>query len=153
MPLLREIELKLHMMISPKIIADSSQILQLFQNLLKNAVKFRNPEKNPRIHVSSYLDEENKEYIFSVQDNGRGIEEKDLEKVFDIFKRLHPENGFKGIGIGLSVSKKIVERHGGRMWVESEPEIGSKFFFTIPFTGEIQDSSQNLEYELRGLDE
>ena len=137
----------------PKIIADSSQILQLFQNLLKNAVKFRNPEKNPRIHVSSYLDEENKEYIFSVQDNGRGIEEKDLEKVFDIFKRLHPENGFKGIGIGLSVSKKIVERHGGRMWVESEPEIGSKFFFTIPFTGEIQDSSQNLEYELRGLDE
>jgi PAS domain S-box-containing protein len=114
----------------PKIMADSGQILQLFQNLLKNSVKFKNPEKNAMIHVSAYLDEENNEYVFSVQDNGIGIEEKDQQKVFDIFIKLNPKQ--PGIGIGLSISKKIVERHGGRVWVESEPEIGSKFFFTMP---------------------
>ena len=118
----------------PPVMADSGQILQLFQNLLKNAVEFKNPEQNPKIHVSAYFDEENDEYVFSVQDNGKGIGEKDLEKVFDIFKRLNPGNGHKGIGIGLPVSKKIVERHGGHIWVESEPEIGSKFYFTIPST-------------------
>ncbi|HML04905.1 MAG TPA: ATP-binding protein [Methanobacterium sp.] len=116
----------------PKVMADSGQILQLFQNLLKNSVKFKNPEENPIIHVSAYLDDDSDEYVFSVEDNGIGIEEKDLEKIFDIFKRLHPENGHRGIGIGLSIGKRIVERHGGRIWVESEPEIGSKFYFTIP---------------------
>lgn len=116
----------------PKIMADSGQILQLFGNLLKNSVKFKNPQKNPQIHISACLDEENSEYVFQVEDNGIGIEEKDLKKVFDIFKKLNPENGYDGIGIGLSISKKIVERHGGRIWVESKPEIGSKFYFTIP---------------------
>ena len=118
----------------PSVVADSGQILQLFQNLLKNAVEFKNPGENPKIHVSAYFDEKNEEYVFSVQDNGKGIGEKDLEKVFDIFKRLNPENRHNGIGIGLPVSKKIVERHEGRIWVESEPEIGSKFYFTIPST-------------------
>lgn len=116
----------------PKIMADSGQILQLFQNLLKNAVNFKNPQKNLQIHISAYLDEENSEYVFQVEDNGIGIEEKDLKKVFDIFKKLNPENGYDGAGIGLSISKKIVERHGGRIWIESEPEIGSRFYFTIP---------------------
>lgn len=116
----------------PKIMADSGQILQLFQSLLKNSVKFKNPEKNPQIHVSAYLDENNGEYVFSVQDNGIGIEEKDLEKVFNIFEKLNPENGQPGIGIGLPICKKIVGRHGGRIWVESKPEIGSRFYFTIP---------------------
>lgn len=116
----------------PKIMADSGQILQLFQNLLNNAVRFKNPDKNPQIHISSYLDDKNKEYVFSIQDNGIGIEEKDQKKIFEIFKRLNPENGYEGTGIGLSISKKIVERHGGRIWVESEPGIGSKFYFTIP---------------------
>lgn len=119
----------------PKIRADSGQVLQLFQNLLKNSVKFRNPENKPQIHVSAYLDEDNNEYVFSIQDNGIGIEEKDQHKIFDIFKKLNPEQ--PGIGIGLSIGKKIVERHGGHIWVESEPEIGSKFFFTIPVTEEV----------------
>lgn len=119
----------------PKIRADSGQVLQLFQNLLKNSVKFRNPENKPQIHVSAYLDEDNNEYVFSIQDNGIGIEEKDQPKIFDIFKKLNPEQS--GIGIGLSIGKKIVERHGGRIWVESEPQIGSKFFFTIPVNEEI----------------
>ena len=116
----------------PKIMADSGQILKLFQNLLENAVKFKNPEKNSKIHISAVLDEENNQYTFSVQDNGIGIEEKDFEKIFDIFKKLNPENENQGIGIGLSVSKKIIERHEGQIWVESEPEIGSTFFFTLP---------------------
>jgi len=116
----------------PKIMADSGQILQLFQNLLKNSVKFKNPEKNPQIHVSAHLDEGNSEYVFHVDDNGIGIEEKELEKVFNIFEKLNPENGYDGTGIGLSICKKIVERHCGRIWVESEPEIGSRFYFTIP---------------------
>jgi PAS domain S-box-containing protein len=117
----------------PKIMADSGQILKLFQNLLENAVKFKNPEKNSKVHVSAVLDEENDKYIFSVQDNGIGIEEKDFDKIFDIFKKLNLENEHQGVGIGLSISKKIIERHGGQIWVESEPEIGSTFFFALPY--------------------
>lgn len=117
----------------PKIMADSGQILQLFVNLLENAVKFKNPEQNPRVHVSAYPDKGNKEYVFSFEDNGIGIKEKDLEKIFDIFKKLNPEKRHKGIGLGLSIGEKIVHRHGGRFWVESELNIGSKFYFTIPF--------------------
>lgn len=116
----------------PQIMADSGQILKLFQNLLENAVIFKNPEKDPKVHISSFLDEENNEYVFSIQDNGIGIEEKNLEKVFDIFKKLNSKNGHQGVGIGLPISKKIIKRHGGRIWVESEPEIGSTFFFTLP---------------------
>ena len=116
----------------PKIRADSGQLLKLFQNLLENAVKFKNPEKNSKVHVSAVLDEENNKYIFSVQDNGIGIEEKDFDKIFDIFKKLNQENENQGVGIGLSISKKIIERHGGQIWVESEPEIGSTFFFALP---------------------
>ncbi len=116
----------------PKVMADSGQILLLFQNLLENAVKFKNPEKDVQIHISAFLDEENDQYVFRVEDNGIGIEEKDLEKIFDIFKKLNQKQ--KGIGIGLAVSKKIIDRHGGQIWVESEPEIGSTFFFTLPQT-------------------
>ncbi len=121
----------------PKIYADSGQLLKLFQNILDNAVKFSKPNESPEIHIS--LSKENNEYVFSVYDNGIGIEEKDHIKIFDIFKRLNPEKGYDGTGIGLSVCKKIVERHGGRIWVESEPEIGARFSFTIPFV----DTAEN----------
>ncbi|MGZ7108969.1 MAG: sensor histidine kinase, partial [Methanobacterium sp.] len=114
----------------PKVMADSGQILQLFNNLLDNAVKFKNPESNPQIHISAFLNEENDEYVFTVEDNGIGIEEKDFDKIFDMFKKLNHE--YEGIGIGLSIGKKIVDRHGGHIWVESEPEVGSTFFFTLP---------------------
>ncbi|MGZ7044228.1 MAG: ATP-binding protein [Methanobacterium sp.] len=114
----------------PKVMADSGQILQLFNNLLDNAVKFKNPERNPQVHISAFLNEQNNEYVFTVEDNGIGIEEKDFDKIFDMFKKLNHE--YEGIGIGLSIGKKIVDRHGGHIWVESEPEVGSTFFFTLP---------------------
>jgi light-regulated signal transduction histidine kinase (bacteriophytochrome) len=109
--------------------ADRSQILQLFQNLIGNAIKFRSQEA-PRIYVTAgYKDDE---WAFSVKDNGIGIEEQYRGRIFDLFQRLHSK-GYSGTGIGLSVCKRIVERHGGKIWLESEIGKGSTFYFTIPF--------------------
>ncbi len=114
----------------PKVIADSGQLLQLFQNLVGNAIKFRQFQTSPKIHIS-YLTDEDK-YVFSVADNGIGIEEEYFDRIFNIFQRLHTIEEYPGTGIGLSVAKRIVERHGGQIWVESEPDVGSTFYFTIP---------------------
>jgi signal transduction histidine kinase len=111
----------------PEIAADSAQIVQLFQNLIGNAIKFRGDEP-PRIHVSAKRAPH--EWIFAVRDNGRGIAPTEAESVFTLFKRLHPE--VPGSGIGLAICKKIVELHGGRIWVRSHPGGGSTFSFTIP---------------------
>jgi PAS domain S-box-containing protein len=116
----------------PTVNADSSQLVQLFQNLIGNAIKFRKPDKPPKIHVSAHKNEENSEYVFSVSDNGIGMEPQYAERIFVIFQRLHTRDMYSGTGIGLSVAKKIVERHGGRIWVESELGEGSTFYFTIP---------------------
>lgn len=113
----------------PVVVADSVQLAQLFQNLLGNALKFRG--KDPvRIHVGVVRRE--KESEFSVTDNGIGIDPQFFERIFGIFQRLHARSELPGTGIGLAVCKKIVERHAGRIWVESKPGSGSKFFFTIP---------------------
>lgn len=112
----------------PTVQADSLQLLQLFQNLLGNAVKFHG-ETLPRVHVS--VQEEETGWLFSVRDNGIGIPAESKDRVFVIFQRLHNKSEYPGTGIGLAVCKKIVERHGGRIWVESEPEKGSTFFFTL----------------------
>jgi len=114
----------------PKIMADKRQMIQLFQNLIGNAIKFRKPEIPPKIHISAKKDKN--EYVFSVEDNGIGMEPQYLERIFIIFQRLHTLDEYSGTGIGLAVSKKIVERHGGHIWVESEPCEGSTFYFTIP---------------------
>jgi PAS domain S-box-containing protein len=112
----------------PIIQADSGQMTQLFQNLIGNAIKFHGKEK-PRIHISAKTQEE--EYLFSIKDNGIGIDPKYIDRLFKIFQRLHTKQEYPGSGIGLVICKKIVERHGGRIWLESRLEKGSTVYFTL----------------------
>jgi signal transduction histidine kinase len=106
-----------------------SQMIQLFQNLIANALKFRGSSK-PRIEVSAitYGDD----LVFSIKDNGIGIDPKYQDRLFMMFSRLHTKDEYPGTGIGLAISKKIVERHGGRIWFESEVGKGTTFYFTLP---------------------
>lgn len=113
----------------PTIYADPGQLIQLFQNLISNAIKFRSDRK-PEIHVSAK--KQNREWIFAVSDNGIGIAPDYFERIFRIFQRLHARNEYPGTGIGLAICKRVVERHGGRIWVESEPGHGTIFYFTFP---------------------
>jgi len=113
----------------PTVTADSTQLLQVFQNLIGNAIKFRG-EGPPRIHVSA--ERENSQWLFSVQDNGIGIEPRHWDRIFVIFQRLHKRAAYDGTGMGLAIVKKIVERHQGRIWVNSEPGRGTTFYFMIP---------------------
>ncbi len=113
----------------PTVIADATQMTQLLQNLIGNAIKFHGP-KSPQIHVSAK--KENNTWTFGVSDNGIGIEPQYYDRIFLIFQRLHTRTQFKGTGIGLAVCKKIIERHGGAMWVESKINEGSTFYFTMP---------------------
>jgi PAS domain S-box-containing protein len=114
----------------PTVIADGAQLVQLFQNVVGNAIKYRRKER-PRVHVSAKKNG-GSEWIFSMQDNGIGIDPQYYEKIFVMFQRLHGRDEFSGTGIGLTLCKKIAERHGGRMWVESNPGQGSTFYFALP---------------------
>ncbi len=113
----------------PTLPADASLIARLLQDLIENAIKFRGTAA-PRIHVSA--ERQAKEWIFTVRDNGIGFDPRDAERIFFIFQRLHNRDAYPGTGIGLATCKKIVERHGGRIWAESEPGRGSRFCFAVP---------------------
>ncbi|MDP4224422.1 MAG: PAS domain S-box protein [Bacteroidota bacterium] len=112
----------------PVVFADESQMIQLVQNLVENGIKFSMDK--PRIHIESRNMSDN--YIFSVKDRGIGIEAQYFDRIFKIFQRLMPKDEYEGTGIGLAICRRIVERHNGRIWVESKPGKGSTFFFTIP---------------------
>jgi PAS domain S-box-containing protein len=114
----------------PTVLADETQLVQLFQNLVGNAIKYQGPGI-PRVHISAQKSGGEKS-TFSVRDNGLGIDPKYFERIFGMFQRLHKRDEFDGTGIGLAICKKIVERHGGSISVESEPGKGSTFHFTVP---------------------
>jgi signal transduction histidine kinase len=116
----------------PTVLGDRTQLIQLFQNLISNALKFQPPERDgpPRVHVTA--EEQDTMWRFAVSDNGIGIASEHLERLFGIFQRLHTQEEYEGSGIGLAICKKIVERHGGRIWLESEVGEGTTFYFTLP---------------------
>ena len=114
----------------PELTADPNLIAKLFQHLISNAIKFKN---NDPLKINISVEKLDSAYRFAVQDNGIGIQKEYFEKIFVIFQRLHSKNKYPGTGIGLALCKKIVEQHGGTMWVESEVNQGTTFYFTIPF--------------------
>jgi len=123
----------------PEVSADPTQLIQLFQNLVGNALKFCD-EKSPRVHVG--VEKSDEGWRFSVKDNGIGIDPQHAERIFAPFERLHGRHEYPGTGIGLAICKKIAERHGGRIWVESKPGAGATFRFTMPVRPEEKPASE-----------
>jgi PAS domain S-box-containing protein len=117
----------IHVEALPAVLGDATQLAQLFQNLIGNALKYC--KQKPEIHVGAGRKED--EWLFFVRDNGIGIEPEYFDRVFQMFQRLHTRNEYSGTGIGLAICRKIVERHGGKIWIESQPGRGSTFWFTI----------------------
>ncbi len=122
----------------PQVLADETQLTQLFQNLVGNALKFRGKE-TPRVEVTA--ERQGAEWRFTVADNGLGIEPQYFERIFIIFQRLHGKEEYPGTGIGLAICKKIVERHGGRIGLTSQPGEGTTFWFTLPAVSSSQGSA------------
>jgi len=116
----------------PTIHGDASQLPEVWLNLIGNALKYR-AEQPPSIEVSAMR--QDGDWLFCVADNGIGIEARHCERIFEMFERLHDADTYPGTGIGLAICRRVIERHGGRIWVESEPGIGSKFYFTLPTYG------------------
>ena len=130
----------------PEIVGDDLQLTSVFQNLIGNAIKFHAPGIPPAIEISAARS--GAEWIFSVKDNGIGIEPRHFERVFQVFQRLQTRESHSGNGIGLAICKKIVERHGGRIWLESEPGSGTTFYFALPRPKEsqIQEELHDVAY-------
>jgi hypothetical protein len=113
----------------PTVPCDGAQLIQVFQNLIGNSIKFHDTQP-PRVHVAA--ERRPSEWVFSAKDNGIGIDPQYANRIFEVFQRLHNSAQYPGSGIGLAIAKKIVERHGGRIWVESQLDHGATFFFTLP---------------------
>ena len=117
----------------PQLIGDYTQIVQVFQNLIANGIKFHKSGEPIRLHIGAKRSFEKPAYwTFQVRDNGIGIEPRHFERLFVIFQRLHGKQEYPGTGIGLATCKRIIERHGGKIWLESEVGKGTTFFFTLP---------------------
>jgi len=116
----------------PRVVADREQLIRLFQNLIGNALKYRG-ESVPKIHVSA--EDNGREWVFSIRDNGIGFDPKHAKRIFMIFQRLHTRREYPGTGIGLALCERIVQRHGGRIWADSTPGRGSTFCFALPHNG------------------
>ncbi|HET8756774.1 MAG TPA: PAS domain S-box protein [Solirubrobacteraceae bacterium] len=114
----------------PIVSGEERQLLQLMQNLITNAVKFVGAGTVPRVHVAAIR--ESSEWLFTVDDNGIGIDPRHAERIFGMFQRLHPRESYPGTGIGLAIARKVVEHHGGRIWAEPRPEGGTRMAFTLP---------------------
>ena len=128
-PIINETHAKIIYDSLPRLFADRYELLQVFQNIISNAIKFRGSDP-PLIHISAKP--ERMHWVFSIRDNGIGIDSKDFERIFIIFQRLHKAEEYEGTGLGLAICKKIVERQGGKIWLESEVGKGSAFYFSIP---------------------
>jgi light-regulated signal transduction histidine kinase (bacteriophytochrome) len=124
----------------PALIVDRVQFSQLLQNLISNAIKYRRDER-PLVRVEAKQD--SSDWIFSISDNGQGFDQQYAERIFALFQRLHSRD-VEGTGMGLSISRKIVERHGGRIWAESTPGVGSTFHFSLPVSLELTRHSTGV---------
>jgi light-regulated signal transduction histidine kinase (bacteriophytochrome) len=117
----------------PAVLADAGRVVQVFQNLVGNAIKFRIPGVAPHVHIEARRAPEHPhQWLFRVADNGIGIDPKYFDRVFAIFQRLHTREEYPGTGIGLALCQRIVERHNGHIWIESELGHGTAFLFTLP---------------------
>ncbi|MGD1098196.1 MAG: ATP-binding protein [Bryobacteraceae bacterium] len=126
----------------PVVEANRDRVTQVFSNLIGNALKYRG-EKRPEIHISARA--ENQGWVFSIKDNGIGIDMGQAERIFRVFERLHSEDAYEGSGIGLAICRAIIQRHGGRIWVESEAGKGSAFSFTLPSAPDTSPGSRKRE--------
>ena len=141
---IRESHAAVHVTNLPTVNGDSSQLTQLFQNLMSNAIKFQQENVEPKIVIHAESLEE--EWVISINDNGIGIEPRFYDRIFTVFQRLHTREEYSGTGIGLAICKKVVERHRGRIWLESEHEVGSTFYFAIPKKLHESDNGSNREH-------